>query len=239
MTLNEVCEPLFQYVCRLNRLGRKGGRTDQGLVKGEIKAIFADMRSKAEATPGMVGPYDQIEKVLMFFTDSMILNSQCSFPGGWKPFSADPRQLGINEGAELAFEEKFWDLLEETLRDPTESATFRLSIFYECVGLGFTGLYEGQPDYRRKKMLEISSRLRGMIDADQAGKICPTAYEGVDTRPLHLSPARRLTGVVIALSVFTVGVLVGYVYFFKSAQQRLTASLAAVEATRTAAPVEK
>ncbi len=238
MTLTEICEPLFQYVCRLNRLGRKGGRTDQGLVKSEIKAIFADMRSKAEATPGMVGPYEQTEKVLMFFTDSMILNSQITFPGGWKPFSADPRQLGINEGPELAFEEKFWDMLEETLRDPTEGATFKLSVFYECIGLGFTGLYDGQPDYRRKKMLEISARLRGMIDADQAGKICPAAYEGVDTRPLHLSPARRLTGVVIALTVLTAGVLVGYVYFFRQAQENLTIDLKTVDASRTGAVVE-
>ncbi|MFZ4573066.1 MAG: DotU family type IV/VI secretion system protein [Phycisphaerales bacterium] len=234
MTLTEICEPLFQYICRLNRLGRKGGRTDQGLVKSEIKGIFADMRSRAEATPGMVGPYDQIEKVLMFYTDSMILNSQNSFPGGWKPFSADPRQLGINEGAELAFEEKFWDLLEETLRDPTEGATAKLGVFYSCIGLGFTGLYDGQPEYRRKKMLELSARLRGQIDVDQAARICPPAYEGVDTRNLTITPVRKLTGVVIALGVLTVVVFVGYVYSFRTAHDALKSNLTNISNTRTA-----
>lgn len=233
MTLIEICEPLFQYVCKLNRLGRKGGRTDEGLVRSEIKEIFSTMRAKAEATPGMGGPYEQTEKILMFFTDLMILHSQLNFARSWRPFSADPRELGINEGAELAFEERFWENLDDTLKDPTESAMYRLSIFYVCIGLGFTGLYEGQPDFRKRKMLEISSRLRGMIDVDQASKICPAAYEGVDTRPLHISPARKLTGVVIALSVFTLAVLVGYVYFFKDAQDKLAKATETVAATRT------
>ena len=67
---------LLQYVCRLNRLGRKGGRADFGVVRSEIKAIFTEMRAKADATPGMVGPYNEIELVLMFFVDSMILNTK-------------------------------------------------------------------------------------------------------------------------------------------------------------------
>lgn len=225
MTLLEICEPLFQYVCRLNRLGRKGGRTDQAIVKSELRTIFADMRSRAEATPGMVGPYEHSEKVLMFFTDEMVLNGKVNFGGGWKPLSADPRQVGINEGAELAFEDKFWDLLDETLEDPTESAMHQLSVFYVCIGLGFAGRYEQEPETRKRKMLEISARLRGMIDVDQAARICAAAYDNVDTRPLHISPARRLTGIVIALTVFTLAMLGGYVYFFKDAQKRLEQAL--------------
>ncbi len=150
MTLVEICEPLLQYVARLNRLGRKGGRADFGVVRSEIKAIFAEMRAKADATPGMVGPYNEIELVLMFFVDSMILNSKLG--SSWKPLSA--------ERGELGFEEKFWDLLEDALKDPSDSATQRLAVFYVCIGLGFTGLYTGQPDYIKRKMLEISARLR-------------------------------------------------------------------------------
>jgi hypothetical protein len=38
-------------------------RAGGGLRRGarEIKAIFAEMRAKADATPGMVGPYNEIE----------------------------------------------------------------------------------------------------------------------------------------------------------------------------------
>jgi len=219
MTLVEICEPLLQYVCRLNRLGRKGGRGDFGVVRSEIKAIFAEMRAKADATPGMVGPYNDIELVLMFFVDSMILNSKLG--SSWKPLSG--------ERGELGFEEKFWDLLEEALKDPSDSATQRLAVFYDCVGLGFTGLYTGQPDVIKRKMLEISSRLRGQIDADQAARICPDAYESVDTRNLTQPPNRSLVGLVIAMVALTGVLLVAYVQMFRHAGQQLSGSLTTIQ----------
>lgn len=220
-TLVEICEPLFQYVCRLNRLGRKGGRADYGIVRSELKAIFADMRTKAEQTPGLSGSYGEIERVLIFFTDSMILNSR--LPAGWKPIS---HELG-----ELGFEEKFWDMLEDTLRDPTDAATQRLAVYYVCIGLGFTGLYTGQPDYIRRKMLEISARMRGMIDADQAARICPDAYENVDTRNLTLPPNSSLMTLVIVLVVMVTVLLVAYVELFRNASKDLRSSLEAITAS--------
>jgi type VI protein secretion system component VasF len=221
MTLVEICEPLLQYVCRLNRLGRKGGRGEFGVVRSEIKAIFAEMRAKADATPGMTGPYNDIELVLMFFVDSMILNSKLG--SAWKPLSA--------ERGELGFEEKFWDLLEDALKDPSDSATQRLAVFYVCIGLGFTGLYTGQPDYIKRKMLEISARLRGQIDADQAARICPDSYEGVDSRNLTQPPNRSIVGLVIALVALTGVLLVAYVQMFRHAGQQLSGSLSTIQKT--------
>ncbi len=218
MTLVEICEPLFQYVCRLNRMGRKGGRVDYGIVRSELKGVFGEMKAKAEATPGMTGPYNDVEPVLVFFTDSMILNAK--LPPGWKPLS--------HERGELGFEEKFWDLLEDTLRDMSESATQRLAVFYTCIGLGFTGLYTGQPDYIRRKMLEISARMRSQIDADQSARLCPDAYENVDKRNLTMPAARSVTGLVIAALVMLAFLIVGYVQLFRSAGNQLGASLDAI-----------
>ncbi len=221
MTLVEICEPLFQYVCRLNRAGRKGGRQDQAIIRSELKAIFSEMRSKAEATPGMIGPFDAVEPVLIFFTDSMILNSDMKFPQGWKPLS--------HERGELAFEEKFWDILEDVLKDPSESATQRLAVFYNCIGLGFTGLYTGQPDYIRRKMLEISARLRGQIDADASARICPDAYENVDSRMLTTPAGRSLGGLVIVLVVMSIAFVAGYWMLFKQANADITGALASIK----------
>ncbi len=219
MTLVEICEPVFQYVCRLNRVGRKGGRVDYGTVRAELKAIFADMKSKADGAGPLSGAYAEVEQVLVFFADSMILNSK--LPPGWKPLS--------HERGELGFEEKFWDLLEDTLKDPSDSATQRLGVFYVCIGTGFTGLYTGQPDYIRRKMLEISARLRGMIDADQAGRMCPDAYENVDTRNLTQAPNRSIVGMLIVLVVMVGVLLVSYVKLFQDSSRRLTTSLEQVE----------
>lgn len=219
MTLVEICEPLFQYVCKINRMGRKGGRVEYGVVRGELKAIFQEMRAKAEATAGMTGPFNDIEMVLIFFTDSMILNSK--LPPGWKPLS--------HERGELGFEEKFWDMLEDTLKDMSDSATQRLGVYYTCIGLGFTGLYTGQADYIRRKMLEISARMRGMIDADQSARICPEAYENVDKRDLTLPPIHGIASLVIAAVIMLVFLVVGYSQLFKSAGNAVGSSLDTIQ----------
>lgn len=219
MTLVEVCEPIFQYICRINRLGRKGGRLDLGTTRAEVKAIFADMRGRAEKANLLVA-YNDIELVLIFFVDSMILNTRAGM--GWKPLSVE---LG-----ELAFEQKFWDLLEEALRDTGEHAAQRLAVFYVCIGLGFTGLYTGQPDYVRRKMLEISGRLRGMIDGDQAQRICPDAYENVDARDLTLPQSRGVAMMVVALVAMVAVLLVAYVQTFRHAGRQLGGSLQQIAA---------
>jgi type VI protein secretion system component VasF len=131
----------------------------------------------------------------------------------------------------LGFEEKFWDLLEDALKDPSDGATQRLAVFYVCIGLGFTGLYTGQPDYIRRKMLEISARLRGQIDADQAARICPDSYENVDSRNLTQPPNRSVTGLVIALVALTCVLLVAYVQMFRHASQQLSGSLTTIQKT--------
>jgi len=219
MTLVEVCEPLLQYVCRMNRLGRKGGRTDFGVMRGEIKAIFTEMRAKAEATPGMISPYNDVELVMIFFVDSMILNSKLG--SGWRPLSGE---LG-----ELGFEEKFWDLLEDALKDPSDNATQRLGVFYECIGLGFTGLYTGQPDFIRRNPLEKSARLGAMIDAAQSARLCAQSYEGVDTRNLTQPPNRSIMGLVLALVALMAVLLVAYVQLFRHASNELTGSLETIQ----------
>jgi cytochrome bd-type quinol oxidase subunit 1 len=42
---------------------------------------------------------------------------------------------------QLAGDEKFFDLLEETLNDSSEDASERLAVYYTCLGLGFMGMY--------------------------------------------------------------------------------------------------
>ena len=52
-SLVELCDPLFQYVCRLNRLARKGGMVDQGQLRAELKSLLIDTRNACESVPGM------------------------------------------------------------------------------------------------------------------------------------------------------------------------------------------
>jgi type VI protein secretion system component VasF len=191
MTLLELSEPLFQYICRLSRSARKGVRVEPNTVRNEVKAILGDMRSRAMADRSLVAQYEKIELVYLFFVDFMVRESLGSAAKSWPELAAERK--------ELAGDERFFDMLDETLKEPGDAAAERLVIYYVCVGLGFTGWYTGQPEYLRKKMLEISSRIRHVMDPDQMAKICPEAYDNVNTANLVEPPGRRLIGVGIVV----------------------------------------
>lgn len=191
MTLLELCEPFFQSICRLNRSARKGVRFEPSAVRTELKSLLAETRQRASGTPGLLDQFDKVELVLIFFADFMIKESKLDFAKRWQELAHDKN--------ELSGDEAFFDLLDETLSDTSERATERLAVFYTCLGLGFTGFYTGQPEYLRKKMMEISARVRTMIDKDDGSKICPEAYEHTDTSDLIEPPGRSLIGIGIAL----------------------------------------
>jgi type VI secretion system protein ImpK len=191
MTLLELCEPLFQYTCRLNRLARSGSDLEMDQVRNDIKKIFAAMKAESLNIAELTSQYEKIELPLLFFVDFTIKESKLKFAYDWY-------ELG-RERNELAGDEKFFDLLDENLVDTSGAATERLVIFYTCIGLGFTGVYTGQPENIKRLMSKISARISGMIDADEKSFICPEAYENVDARDFVEPPSTRLVGIGITL----------------------------------------
>lgn len=228
MNLLELCEPLFHYVCFLNRSARKGGGVfDQSYVRGELRQIFADLKKRAAAEPHLSSQYEKVELPLVFFTDAMIKYSKL-------PFALDWEDLAY-ERNELAGESKFFELLDRTLAERNEAANERLAIFYTCVGLGFTGMFTGQAVDLRKKMLEISSRIRGIVDLNTQSKICPEAYEHIDTRNLIEPPARSLGGIAIALVGLVLVLLAANYVLYKKNTNNLANSLEQIRAAKAPA----
>lgn len=219
MTLLEACEPLFQYVCRLNRSARKGVGLDIGQVRNEVKGALEEARMRAESA----GLGDQFEKVrlpLIYFVDFMVKESQLDFARDWRELAHDENMF--------AGDEHFFDLLDETLADQGQQAAERLAVFFTCIGLGFTGFYTGQPEYLRKKMMEISARIRGMVEVSEQAKICPEAYEHVDTSNLVQPPGRSLLGIAIALVVLIVVLVAGNAWLYFNGGKALRANLDAI-----------
>ena len=191
MTLLELCEPLFQYICRLNRLARSGSTLEMDQVRNDIKKIFEAMKAEALNNAALTTQHEKIELPLLFFVDFTIKESKLIFAYDWY-------ELG-RERNELAGDEKFFDLLDENLEDTSDAATERLVIFYTCIGLGFTGVYTGQPESIKRLMSKISARIPSMIDADEKSYICPEAYENIDARDFVEPPSTRLVGIGITL----------------------------------------
>jgi type VI secretion system protein ImpK len=226
MTLRELCQPFFLYVCRLNRSARKGGSHDHNHVRREIKTLLEDMKSKATVDVGLLGQYEKIEQVLIFFVDSMIAESSLPFAREWHE-----NRLAY-EQKELAGDEKFFDLLGQTLEDSSEAATERLAIFYTCMGLGFTGFHAGQPEYLGRKMLDCKARILDMMDADQFAKVCPEAYKHVDTRDLVEPPRWKLQGIALALVSSIIVLFVISLLLFKTAGGKLGNALEEINDTQ-------
>ena len=209
-TLVEFCEPLFQYICRLNRLARQGGLADGSQVRADLRRLIGeDLKSKAEGA-GLGEPYAKVRLPLIYFVDYMVLESSLPFARSWK-------HLQEEELKRIAGDSDFFVQLDDTLAEAGDAANQRLAVYYNCLALGFKGMYTGQsdgPNFLRKKMLEIASRIRPLMDAEENAKICPEAYDKVDTRKLEIESAPSIVRWVVVLVVMVVALLaankVGY-----------------------------
>jgi type VI secretion system protein ImpK len=220
MTLLELSDPLFQFVCRLNRSMRKGASLAMDSVRSDVKAIFEDMRSKSSNDRALSAQYNQIELVLIFFVDFMIKESNLAFANEWQELA--------DEHNELSGDEKFFDMLDQTLADNSDEASERLQVFYTCIGLGFSGFYTGQPEYLRKKMFEITPRLRKYGVVEDNVRICPDAYDHLDTSDLIEPPGKSLVGLVIALIGLLLVLFVANIYMYRTSSKGMAGSLESI-----------
>jgi len=223
MTPLELCEPIFTRICLLNRMGRaQGSFTSYDHLRSEIEQLLAGIRNSAEADPALKVQWQQLELPLIFFIDSMISESGLAVAAKW-----NGNRLAYDRN-ELTGDEKFFDLLDETLNDHSDEASQRLLVFYTCIGLGFSGWYSGQPEYLRGKMLDISQRVRTAMETDKTVRICPETYLNVDTRDLVEPPTSKLGGIAIVFAGLCLIVVMVEAYLFHAASLSLTASLNAI-----------
>jgi type IV/VI secretion system ImpK/VasF family protein len=222
MKLIEACEPFFQHVCYLNRLAREGGPSDPGQCEAQLEAELARIRQDCKTSRELSSVYnDKVEWALIAFADFTIRESKFPFASRW-------RGLGPKRN-NLVLDEQFFQLLDETLQEtPSEANRQRLSVFYACLGLGFTGMYTGQPDELqrklRPKMKELYARMGGTARQEE-DYLCAEAYEHTDKRVLHRSSSRWFAVMVIVLIVMIPGVIVGNYLGYRAAQSQLNEAL--------------
>ncbi len=219
MTLLNVCEPLFQYICRFNRLIRLGGEPDESTVRSEIETLFGRMRSTVAENDSLRRQFDKIERPLMFFVDYIMVECDHAIAETW-----GDNRLAFERG-ELSGDEKFFDLLDETFKDDSDEANERLVIFYTCIGLGFSGIYSGQPDYLRKKMREIATRITPYLRVEKENRICPEAYENADTRIFLKDSGSMFKGLKYAVALLCILFIGVNIYLYQRATSALSKHL--------------
>ncbi|HEV2453789.1 MAG TPA: DotU family type IV/VI secretion system protein [Verrucomicrobiae bacterium] len=192
MKLLELYEALFQYICRLNRAAKGQTHPDFSRVRAEIKGIFDDISRNASTDPALASQVRQLEAPMIFFVDNMIATSQLNFAPQWAM-----KRLAA-ERNELAGDERFFvDFLEKDLVNTSPDAAERLAIYYECLGLGFTGMYQGQPEQIRRYIDQIFPRIRQWMDSERS-KITEQAYGCTDSRVLTEPPNDKIALMVVA-----------------------------------------
>jgi len=213
MKLLEVCDPLFQYICRLKRISRSGHGVETDQIRAEIKKCFKEMRQNVSDTSDLFGQYEKVELALIFFVDFMIKESQLQLTAPWEDLAV--------ECNELAGDEKFFDLLNESLAEHDEAADERLLVYHTCLSLGFTGVYMGQQEAIRSIMRRISARLSQYMDTDEKAYVCPEAYENIDSRNFIESPGINVTGMGIALVLLLIVWIIGYIFLVHWAGRKI------------------
>jgi hypothetical protein len=81
----------------------------------------------------------------------------------------------------------------------------------------------------------VSSRLRGQMDADRSARICPEAYEHVNTSDLVQPPAGKLLGVGIVLAGLALTMFAANVALYLDKQGSMKASLRSLNKDSAAA----
>jgi type IV/VI secretion system ImpK/VasF family protein len=204
----------------LNRIARKGSNEaiEYGSLRTEIASLLDSINKRAQADPLLALQAKKLEMPVTFFVDSMISESNLQCAAEWHK-----NRIAYSHN-ELAGDEKFFDLLDETLNDPSPEATERLFIYYVCMGLGFTGWYAGQPEYLRRKMETVAKRI-AVDELNKAARICPEAYEHVDSRNLIEPPGSRIGAIALAFLALSLVALAVNFYLFRIGFIGLTESL--------------
>ena len=204
MKLLELYEELFQYICRLNRISKTPKHPEYLLVRDEVKTLLNKAASAAASDGRLQDQVRRMELPMIFFLDNIICTSRLQFASQW-----GQNRLAKDRN-ELAGDEIFFELLDQDLKDTTEEAAERLAVYYVCLGLGFTGMYQGQPEQLRSYMDKIFPRVRQWIDSDPRSKISEEAYKHTNTTVLTEPPSKKILLVAMAFIFLSLSVLVLY-----------------------------
>jgi type IV/VI secretion system ImpK/VasF family protein len=222
MKLLELYEELFQYLCRMNRVARTQAHPEFARVRVEIKDLLEKVTRAAAADGRLSNQVRKLELPMLFFVDNIVCTSRLKFAAQW----ADGRLA--SERNELAGDERFFDFLEEDLKDTSEEAAERLAVYYVCLGLGFTGMYLGQPDQIRRYMDQMFPRIRQWIDSDPRTKISEEAYQNTDTRVLTEPPSNKIILVAMAFLFLSLSTLFIYYALYGRAVQELNSAVTVI-----------
>ena len=135
--LEKLCNPVFLCICNYWHLSAITNYVDMEKFRWDITALLEEAKRNSRRDSLLERQYAWIEKPLVFFIDYMVKE-------GRFPFSREWLEIARNYN-ELSGDEKFFNLLSETLENPDFQNSSVL--FYVMLGLGFDGAYRFNHEY--------------------------------------------------------------------------------------------
>jgi type IV/VI secretion system ImpK/VasF family protein len=212
-------------------MGRAMNSAEYAVVRSDIRTLLQEINQKASGDPRLSELARKMELPLIYFVDWMVIEGKLKFSNQWR---LEPLAYERNE---LTGDEKFFDLLQETLNDPSEAASECLVVYYTCLGLGFMGMNEGQPEQLRRYMNQIIPRIQRWVEVDDTKRICSEAYEHTDTRDLREPPGVKMTLILVLFACVALSVMAFYYWTYRGASDELRRALGAI-GTHEAPPVQ-
>jgi type VI secretion system protein ImpK len=226
MKLLDLYEELFQYVCLLNRMSnaKPEAQREYARVRSDVKGLLEDIARSAASDGRLANQARLLEMPVLFFVDNVIATSRLKFASQWAASRL------ATEKNELAGDERFFDFVQKDLADVSEEAVERLTVYYTCFGLGFTGMYVNQPEHIRTMMEQIFPRIKHWTDSDRV-KLSEEAYKYTDTRMLTEPPSNKIILVTILFLFLSLSVLILYYALYYKASSDLTSAVQTIEKT--------
>ncbi len=155
--MEDLCRPVITYICNIWILKNKGYEVHEEDVINEINIMFSKIKEKYSSEPLLYKEFLTIEKSLVFFIDYIIKEGNFTFSKNWKNLS---KKYG-----ELSGDDKFFDILQNILLDPT--AEDRIEVLYVLMGLGFDGSYKGNSANIENLMRTCVTKMQGNINVNK------------------------------------------------------------------------
>jgi type IV/VI secretion system ImpK/VasF family protein len=135
--LEKLCEPLLLTICNYWQLACMGTPPEMDTFRKTLTSLLEETKQRAAPDEKLAKEFSIIEKPLVFFIDYIVKEGRFPFKNDW--------YILARSYNELSGDEKFFDLLEETLNHPDTKNS--VALFFVMLGLGFDGIHRKNQAY--------------------------------------------------------------------------------------------
>lgn len=222
MTAYQLYEPVFLYMCQINRLARNGAHLHYADVRSAIETMLAQIKAYADQNAYLREQVRELDNPIRYFIDYLIMEpkSKLPFAEQWSRNKLGADTEGLT-GDESFFDYYLDPALEQARSTPNEALTDRLLVYYTCIGLGFEGRHFNKPEELRHYMATIRERTSSAIPSDTPSHLTPQAYHGRDERDLARPPKARPFAFLSALCCLLLSGICFYLWMYKDIRKKV------------------